>query len=246
MVAALGGDQEACGRVERATRELRRHLTRDGQRRDQPSIGGLLALAYPDRVGQLRPGGHDRYRLANGRGVRMPADDPLTSSPYLVCAHLDAGQVEGRVFLAAAITLDEIKDTLAACLTNHATTFWDETQEAVVSRSELRLLNLVLAESPLPRTDPEEIRQAMTAGIKAMGIGVLPWSREARSLQARVGSLRAWQPDQGWPEISDEALSADLSWLAPYLDGMSRRRHLSRLDLLAILRAGLNWRLQNA
>jgi len=39
------------------------------------------------------------------------------------------------------------------------------------------------------------------------------------------------------------ALAATLDdWLAPYLDGITRRDHLARLDLPAILKARLDWK----
>lgn len=241
LLGALGGDEGACAKVVSVATQLRRLLSRPGRNHDQYTTGGLLARAYPDRVGQLRPGTHDRYLLANGRGVLLPAADSLAGNPYLVAAHLDAGQTEGRVYLAAAISLAGIRHALAGLITSVSTISWDEAQEAVVGHKQERLLGLVLEERPLRHQEREATRTAMLVGVKKMGILALPWTREARALQARVGSLATWQPDQGWPDISDATLEADLVWLAPYLDGLSRRQHLTRLDLLAILRAMLDW-----
>jgi ATP-dependent helicase HrpB len=54
--------------------------------------------------------------------------------------------------------------------------------------------------------------------------------------------MRAWFPDESWPDVSDAALTGTLAdWLGPYLDGITRRAHLARLDLLAILKARLDW-----
>jgi ATP-dependent helicase HrpB len=53
----------------------------------------------------------------------------------------------------------------------------------------------------------------------------------------------ATPPDiRTWPAVSDAALatSADI-WLAPWLDGITRRDHLSRLSLTEVLRALLPW-----
>ena len=75
----------------------------------------------------------------------------------------------------------------------------------------------------------------------------LPWTKEARALQARMMfrariDARAPRP---WPDVSDAALAATLEdWLAPWLDGMSRRDHLARLDMLAMLLALLDWNQQ--
>jgi ATP-dependent helicase HrpB len=133
-----------------------------------------------------------------------------------------------------------------------------------------------------------------------MGLAVLPWTRDARDLQARMEFVRAAlspAPDAtrasskaepaatasatvpreaaaregasddaqrtpaespssareqrartlssdaaAWPAVSDDALAASLdTWLAPWLDGITRRDHLARLSLTEALRALLSW-----
>jgi ATP-dependent helicase HrpB len=45
-----------------------------------------------------------------------------------------------------------------------------------------------------------------------------------------------------WPSVSDGALAASPEvWLAPWLDGVTRRDHLGRLSMTEILRALLPW-----
>src|SRR5690606_25404129 len=39
--------------------------------------GPLVALAFPDRIAERRPGGGGHYRLRNGRGARLDPADPL-------------------------------------------------------------------------------------------------------------------------------------------------------------------------
>jgi ATP-dependent helicase HrpB len=61
--------------------------------------------------------------------------------------------------------------------------------------------------------------------------------------------MRAHEPD--WPDLSDAALLATLDdWLAPFLDGVTRRAHLARIDLAAalgvLLPHGLRRRLDEA
>jgi len=58
-----------------------------------------------------------------------------------------------------------------------------------------------------------------------------------------AGGTAAHAPDDdSWPTVSDEALAATTGvWLAPWLDGVTRRDHLARLSLPEILRALLPW-----
>ncbi|HEY5649630.1 MAG TPA: ATP-dependent helicase C-terminal domain-containing protein, partial [Nitrospiria bacterium] len=86
-------------------------------------------------------------------------------------------------------------------------------------------------------------RSAMIQGIRAMGLEALPWSKPLRAWQARVLSMRHWFPKEDWPDVSDAGLFETLKeWLGPYLDGVTRRGHLARINLENILRARLDWK----
>ena len=76
----------------------------------------------------------------------------------------------------------------------------------------------------------------MSKGVGEMGLNALPWTDATRVLRARVRFLARIFPEEGWPDLSDEALLATLDhWLTPYLAGMTRRAHLGRLDMQAII-----------
>jgi ATP-dependent helicase HrpB len=84
----------------------------------------------------------------------------------------------------------------------------------------------------------------MLEGIRRMGLSCLPWDGESRQLQARILCLRHLQADDDWPDVGDGALSADLSWLAPFLCGMNKVGQLKRLKLGEILFSMLSWEKQ--
>ncbi len=241
-------DPAACVRVDQAARRWRHLLRVDSGLATPPAmetVGLLLALAYPDRVARRRDGGADRYLLANGRGARLLAGDPLAGRDWLVAAHLDAGASEGRIWLAAPVDPSDLETQLAARLRTIAEVSWDERLAAVVARRERRLGALILDSAPLADADPEALRQAMLSGIRRMGLDSLPWSHELRDWQARVLALRGWFPEDGWPDLSDAWLVDHLDdWLAPWLDGISRREHLQRLDLATALHGLLDGRLR--
>lgn len=242
---AAGADPVACARVDRAARQARAVLgigPRGGERSDAKAVGLLLASAYPERVAQRQPGPDPRYRLAGGRGARLSPDDPLGVSPYLVAASLDAGTADGRVFLAAALEGEALAAVRARARTVEAVG-WDPESGSVTARAETRLGALVLDSRPLADADPALVRGALLDAVRRAGAGALPWSAPARALQARVLSLRAWRPGEGWPDLSDQTLMADLEgWLGPHLLGVTRLAHLARLDLTALLRDRLDGR----
>ncbi|MEN6586689.1 MAG: ATP-dependent helicase HrpB [Sulfuricella sp.] len=240
----FGADPSACAAAERAARQWRHLLgvAADDGEVDEAVVGLLLALAYPDRIAQRRREGEGRYLLANGRGARL-LPGCVGGAPLLVAASLDGKGDEGRIFLAAALDADDLARHFGDKTAWQPVVRWDRQSQAVLAREERRLGALVLAQRPLPAGfAAAAMVQAMVDGVRDLGLESLPWDEEARLLQARIASLRQWQPDASWPDVSDAALLASLEdWLAPYLDGLARRDHLARLDLPTILKARLDW-----
>lgn len=237
-------DANACTRVNQAAQQFQRLLSsgKSSPAMDVRQTGLLLALAYPDRVALARPPGEARYLLASGRGARLHESEMRLRQPCIVAASLDAGATEGLIYSAAPLDMDALREHLAAHVRRDDVVRWDAPQQVVIARREERFGALVLDSKPLTKADPEKIRSAMLEGIRRLGIEALPWTREAREWQTRVLSLRQWLPDEDWPDVSDAALGETLAdWLGPYLDGVSRRDHLARLDLLSILKARLDW-----
>jgi len=239
-----GIDATACRRVEGVSRQWQRLLSRspEGETGFPPGAGTLLALAFPDRVAHRRASDSAVYRLASGRAARLSDDDPLTGAAYLACAHLDAGQREGRIYLAAEVAPEEIEAVLAHRIKTTEKVIWNDRMGRVEALGERRLGRLVLASHPLPEAQPERIVTALMVGIRCRGLQCLPWTEEDEQWRARVSCLRQWQPDAGWPEMGDEALLETLEeWLAPWLAGMNRIEQLQRLEMSKILRARLDW-----
>lgn len=240
-------DRGALARARDAARQYRRRFRCEGERADPDHAGILVALAYPDRIAQRR-GERGAFRLSNGGGARLAASDALAGSDYLAVSDLAAVEGRGesagreaRVFLAAPLALAEIETAFADAIAAADVVRWDVREEAVVARRERRLFALVLGEER-PSPDPERLRAAMIDGIRALGIEALPWTPALRSLRARVAFLHRVMPEGAWPDMSDAALLAGLeSWLAPFLDGVSRRAHLARVDLAAAIAAMLTY-----
>lgn len=238
----FGADPGACARIDQAARQWHRLISESRSSASLPTDAGLLlAAAYPDRVAAQRRANGSNYVMANGRGVRLPEYETRLRSPYVVAAHVDAGTGEGVIHLAAAISVEAIHEAVGARIETHDVVRWDEASASVIARREKRLGKLVLAASAPADVSSDTITAAMLDGVRSLGVESLPWTDAARSWQARVLSLRAWCPEQEWPDVSDVKLSATLeTWLAPFLDGCSRRDHLARLDVLGILRTQLN------
>jgi ATP-dependent helicase HrpB len=237
-------DANACARVDQAARQLRRlvRCEKTDASIAADDVGLLLAAAYPDRIAQQRTPGETSYLLSNGRGARLPYGEMRLRAPYLVAASLDAGEGEGIIYLAAALPIDVLRVSCASRLKTDEVVRWDNQQQAVVARREQRLGALVIESRALSDADPEKLRSAMLDGLGRLGLEALPWTPELRQWQARVLSLRAWCPEEALPDVSDAHLLATLeTWLGPYLDGVTRRDHLVRIDLASALKGMLDW-----
>ncbi len=206
------------------------------------SCGSLLALAYPDRIAQNR--GNGRFLLSNGRGAYLKTGEPLAQSEYIVAAELDDSGREGRIHLAAAISLPELRCSCANFIKRQEEVLWNRTTQSVRSSRREMLGALVLQENTLAKPEGEALRRALLAGIAVEGLELLPWTKQSLQLRKRLAFMHA--QDRQWPDVSDEALCGALAeWLGPYLLDISDKDGLKRLQLHEILLGMLSWEQRN-
>ena len=204
-----------------------------------------MAFAYPDRIGRRRPGAEGRYTLANGRGAYFGEVQNLARQELIVAVDLEDSERDARILLAAPLTRAEIEEYLPERLERGESVEWSSREQAVLARRFVRLDAILLEEKPLHDVPAEAARAAMLVGIRELGLDALPWTRDARELQARLEFARKLEGDTAWPAVADAALAASPEgWLAPWLEGITRRDHLARLSLTEILRALLTWEQQ--
>ncbi len=232
--------RDALARVRQAGDDFARRL--GCQPRNWPAnavdqVGTLVALAYPDRIARRRGAATPGYLLSGGRGAILEADDGLAREEFLAVATTDGRPEITRIFTAAPLDRASLEQQFAHSLRVEEQVEWDAERERVVARRATRLGALTVAEEPLAKPPPEQVAQALLAGLRAAGLRVLPWSRDTQEWRARIDFLRRLDgPDSPWPDLGDQALLDSLdSWLAPWLAGMTRLTDLRRLDLAAIL-----------
>jgi ATP-dependent helicase HrpB len=227
------------GKAPRQILEVARRLAQ-GKDSDSSMTGALLALAYPDRIGRRRAATAGRYLLSGGRGAALPEGDPMANEEFLVVAETDGSAQDSRIFLAAPIAAGEIEELYADRIVAEEIVRWSPRDGAVLARQRRRLGALLLEDRPLTQPDAEKVKTAMLDGIRQLGLGALPWSNDLARWRERIAFLRTH--DETWPDLSDAALAATLeAWLAPFLEGVSRRDHLARVDLAAALKALVPW-----
>ena len=228
-------DGRALRRARDRAGDLARRVGTTGGGGDAAEAGLLLANAYPDRIAQAR-GGPGRFVLRAGTEGWVAADDALAREPFLAVAEVDGRRSRGRIRLAAPLAPDRLDELAGDQVTEHARLVWDADRDDLVARVERELGRLRLGSVERRPSPGLAATTALVDRVRATQLTALPWTDAARSVQARVGFLRAVVGDP-WPDLSDAALRRSLDdWLAPLLADATGRADLDRLDLARVLR----------
>ncbi len=231
-------DREALRRARAEAAACRRAGAGQGVGSDG-NVGGLLSMAYPDRVAQRRQGTSGRFLLRNGLGVFLDPQS-LSAEEYLVACELEGRGPESRILLAASIGLEEIRTLFANDIEKEEVVEWDRETRAVLARRRERLGAIVLRETAISRPDPMRVAEALFQGVRSEGLDVLPWSEGARRTRERISFVRSLE--RNWPEVSDAALGETLEqWLGSRVRGASKLSDLGQVDLAAALLDLLSW-----
>jgi ATP-dependent helicase HrpB len=160
----------------------------------------------------------------------------------IVAADTDGDRRDARVRVAAGVDRAAVEAAFAPMIEEVRAVTWDDDRDDLVLTVEERLGALRLARHrSRPDAGPDTVT-ALVERVRETKLSALPWRAATRSLQARVGFVRAHDDPDRWPDLADPALLADLDgWLAPMLVGARGRGDLERLDLLTVLRTRLGW-----
>jgi len=234
------GDRHVMERIEKQVSQWRKILNAplDSGAVNHDDVGALLLYAYPDRVARQVERQGTLYKLVNGRAARLSAGDAMVGAPWIIAVHLDAGDAEGRIFLAASIEPVQ----LIPMSTDQEIARWDDTHERLVGVMETRIGVLILEQRQLSRISEERRIAVICAMIRERGLKVMGWSDAFEVWQARVISLRIWNNDDTWPDVSDERLLETLeTWLGPYLEGVNNLQDLQRIGMDTAINAIMPW-----
>ena len=223
------------GRPQRATSEQR-----DGE---EPSVGSLLALAYPERIAKARGAG-GAFLLANGRGASIDPASALARAPFLAVAEVAGTAAQGRIVLAAALAGSEIEARFSDRIESREEVIFDAATGSLRARRQRRLGAIVLADQPLPVVPTEETARILADALVRQGIDRLPWTKALQQWRDRVGFLRRAHGNE-WPDLSDAALAASATdWLVSALAGKTALSALHGDELAEAVHGLVPWSLR--
>ncbi len=214
----------------------------DNSEVDPYDTGLLLAYAFPERIASAKPGNNAQFMLSNGAMAMADHNDTLAHEPWISIASLNARDGMGKIFLASPLSPESLKPMLR----QHDTITWNTKKGGIVAVSQLRIGNIVLREQKLKDVPSQTIERLIIEAIKKEGENILNFDTAAEQLQNRILSLRIWNPEQEWPDVSTATLTATADkWLTPYLNGITTVEQLKKLDLTEILKYSLNYQQQS-
>ena len=207
---------------------------------DDLATGFVVGLAHPERIARRRPGA-SRYLMVSGTGAALPPGSPLAGYEWLAIADADrgAGRADAMIRSAAPIDEDHALEAAIAWLNEDDSVEWAGGRVVAERTTHLGAIELMRAKIADP--NPERVLAAVVAGLAAEGVSMLRWTDAARALRERLDFLHRTL-GAPWPDVSDDALSADpAAWLGPELGRIRGARDVARIDVLAALRRLLPW-----
>ncbi|WP_343520433.1 ATP-dependent helicase HrpB [Sphingomonas sp.] len=203
---------------------------------DSPeAVAACVALAFPDRIARRRDASGETWASAGGRGFRLDPTVPLARHEWLAVAETQGMAAGARILAAAPIDPASIETLFGHRIETRRTVRFDPATGRVEAARERRLGAIRLSSGPDSAADSGEIAAALLEGVRAHGLGLLPWSEGARALRVRAAYA-------GLDTLSDEALRTDLDdWLPPLLAGKRRLDAIPPEALTQVLQNRLGW-----
>lgn len=204
------------------------------------SIGGLLAIAFPDRIAKQRSK-DGQFTMANGRGAVIDEMNSLASEPMLIIADLTGRAAAPRVLSACRFDMTELDDLPDGILEEVEECYFDLQSQAVRARYQKRLGAIILQEKQLSKPEGTEAAMALTDGVAQIGIEKLPFSMSLRQWIDRSEFLRL-NYSADWPNLSDAGLLGSLDqWFLPFQNDVLSIKNVSGSSLGNGIKSLLNW-----
>ncbi|MDQ7067788.1 MAG: ATP-dependent helicase HrpB [Sulfurimonas sp.] len=201
----------------------------------------LLLLAYPDRLAKRRVKNDNKYKLSNAKGAMLSLEDRLFNEEYLVVANLHANAKDSFINLAMAIDLTTIEEHFSHTIEIKEQLLYNKESKKFDLRESAHFLHLELYSKPRALSAKHDMTALLLGLIKKEGLGVLTWSKKAKSLQERVAFVNL-HLDEAMESLSEETLLNSLDvWLEPFMLDVKSMKALESLDIYSILLAILSW-----
>ncbi|MGW8123094.1 ATP-dependent helicase HrpB [Roseivirga echinicomitans] len=236
-------DNRKMGRIEKIAEQYRSlfNIDVDNSGVDPFETGVLITRAYPERIAFARPGNNAQFQLSNGRYAMAGHREDLADEPWLAICHIDAREGMGKIFMASPLNPRD----LAPLVKEKEVITWDTDEGGLIATKDLRIGSIVLQSKPLPSPDESHLVAAISEALKKEGERLLDFNEDVQQWQNRILSLRKWNPQDQWPEVSTSSLlQTNAEWLSPYLANVKKPDDLRKINLKEVLQHSLTFEQQ--
>ncbi|EBA05456.1 DEAD/DEAH box helicase [Rhodobacteraceae bacterium HTCC2150] len=230
-----GANRTAIARI----KDEAKRLAKKQPNKLEMSVGEMVALAYPDRIGLKRKGDAPRWVLSGGKGATMPAHDHMVQNRLIVASDLDGDAREAKIRQAVSLSDAELRGLYSHQIKWQHVCSWSKMDRRVLARHQETFGALILDDRVWADAPDTDIAMAAMDGVRDLGLDALNWQKPAKFLRTRMA---LFNEDSDMPNVSDEYLLASLeSWLLPHFVGVKTVADIKKFNPLDALRAMLNW-----
>ncbi|MCW3788008.1 ATP-dependent helicase HrpB [Plebeiibacterium sediminum] len=230
-------------RIEKVAGQYRKMLNVeiDNSNVDPYETGLLLVYAYPERIAHAKPGNNAQFKMANGAITAAGHKDDLAHEAWLAVAHVNMRDSVGKIFTASALNPRD----LAPMVKEKDQVEWDTKRGGFSAVRNLCVGHIILQSKPLQYYDEALKIKAISSAVSKEGENLLNWDKEVIQWQNRVLSLRKWNTDEDWPDVSTSALlESNEEWLSPYFNSVKKPEDLKKINLKEVLQHHLSFEKQ--
>ena len=190
----------------------------------------MLAIAYPDRIGQRRKGEEQRYLLSGGMGAHLSRPDPIGENHFIVATELDGRKKEAGIRRAISITKEEIRDLFANDFNFVKSCKWSKSEGRVIAQQSEMFRALSISSRIWEDVPQEQIAKAIVEAIQYMGLAL------SDKEYAFLSRLAAAGPP--FSDVTETYLQNTLeNWLLPFLENVVTAKEWKEFDKLPALQA---------
>jgi ATP-dependent helicase HrpB len=199
------------------------------------SIGGILALGYPDRIGKNRELGKEKFKLSSGKGAYLSKEDPLCETTFIVAPELDGDLQNSKIYKAAHISKNELLYVLKDHIVQNQIISTDSGDKIKVFNQTF-ILELLIEEKEITSPDKTKFIDALITYLSTTECKDLNWNNQVLDYINRINFLS---------NLNEKILNIDIDhlkknpreWLLDYIQNINKISQLYFLDLFFIIKS---------
>lgn len=208
---------------------------------DEDALAWVAACAFPMWVARARRVGAASFVTVQGVGLELPAGSALIGYEWLAVTDVSRQPGQSTAIVRSAVPLSADMAVAAASFACGVS------QQAEVMDGRIRVREreflgaITLKERIVSGVSEEAAWRVLNDVVRSQGVGIFSWSDAAVSLRQRVAAVHRVLGEP-WPDVSDEALAADVSsWLNADVGALAAGAPLDSVDMFAAMQAFLPW-----